>query len=116
MRGSVALAAALAACTAAPETVDNQPMTDHSAGGFAVIAHRGASGYLPEHTLAAAVMAHAMDADYIEQDVVMSRDGELIVLHDLTLDAMTDVATRSVASSLPSSKRPTARSYAAKWR
>lgn len=69
-------------------------MTDHATGGFTVIAHRGASGYLPEHTLAAAAMAHAMGADYIEQDVVMSRDGELIVLHDLTLDATTDVAAR----------------------
>ena len=69
-------------------------MSDQTAEGFTVIAHRGASGYLPEHTLAAAAMAHAMEADYIEQDVVMSRDGELIVLHDLTLDAVTDVAVR----------------------
>jgi glycerophosphoryl diester phosphodiesterase len=88
------LAAVLAACAAAPEAVHNQPMTDLPAGDFTVIAHRGASGYLPEHTLAAAAMAHAMEADYIEQDVVMSRDGELIVLHDLTLDAVTDVAAR----------------------
>lgn len=36
-----------------------------------VIAHRGASGYLPEHTIAAKAMAYAMGADYIEQDVVM---------------------------------------------
>jgi len=59
-----------------------------------VIAHRGASGYLPEHTLCGTAMAHAMGADYIEQDVVMSRDGELLVLHDLYLDAVTDVAGR----------------------
>jgi len=90
----LSLAAALAACAAAPETLDNQSVTDHPDGDFIVIAHRGASGYLPEHTLAAAAMAHAMEADYIEQDVVMSRDGELIVLHDLTLDATTDVAAR----------------------
>jgi glycerophosphoryl diester phosphodiesterase len=90
----LSLAAVLAACAAGPETVDNQPMTDHPAGDFTVIAHRGASGYLPEHTLAAAAMAHAMEADYIEQDVVMSRDGELVVLHDLTLGAVTDVAAR----------------------
>jgi glycerophosphoryl diester phosphodiesterase len=61
---------------------------------FAVIAHRGASGYLPEHTLAGAAMAHAMGADYIEQDVVLTRDDVLIVLHDLFLDAVTDVAQR----------------------
>jgi len=59
-----------------------------------VIAHRGASGYLPEHTLPAVAMAHAMGADYIEQDVVMTKDDELIVLHDITLDHTTDVAQR----------------------
>lgn len=90
----VCLAFALAACAAPPEAAYYQPMTDHRSEGFTVIAHRGASGYLPEHTLAAAAMAHAMEADYIEQDVVMSRDGELLVLHDLTLDAVTDVAAR----------------------
>ena len=59
-----------------------------------VIAHRGASGYLPEHTLAAKAMAHAMDAHYIEQDVVMTKDDEVVVLHDLYLDAVTDVAEK----------------------
>lgn len=57
-----------------------------------VIAHRGASGYLPEHTLAAKAMAHAMGADFIEQDVVLSRDGVAIVLHDIHLDSTTNVA------------------------
>ncbi len=61
---------------------------------FTVIAHRGASGYLPEHTLEGVAMAHAMGADYIEQDVVLTRDGELIVLHDLYLDAVSDVAEK----------------------
>jgi glycerophosphoryl diester phosphodiesterase len=59
-----------------------------------VIAHRGASGYLPEHTLAAKALAFAMGADYLEQDVVAARDGELVVLHDLVLDHTTDVASR----------------------
>jgi glycerophosphoryl diester phosphodiesterase len=59
-----------------------------------VIAHRGASGYLPEHTLPAVAMAHAMGADYIEQDVVLSRDEVPIVLHDLYLESTTDVAER----------------------
>lgn len=59
-----------------------------------VIAHRGASGYLPEHTLEAATYAHALGADYIEQDLVMSRDGELVVLHDIHLETTTDVATK----------------------
>ena len=59
-----------------------------------VIAHRGASGYLPEHTLPAKAMAHAMGADFIEQDVVLTRDGVPVVLHDIHLDATTDVAAR----------------------
>ncbi len=59
-----------------------------------VIAHRGASGYVPEHTLAAKAMAHAMGADYIEQDVVLTRDGVPIVLHDIHLESTTDVAAR----------------------
>jgi glycerophosphoryl diester phosphodiesterase len=57
-----------------------------------VIAHRGASGYLPEHTLAAKAVAHAMGADYIEQDVVLSKDGVPMVLHDIHIDTVTDVA------------------------
>lgn len=59
-----------------------------------VIAHRGASGYLPEHTLAAKALAHAMGADYLEQDVVLTRDGVPIVLHDIHLQTTTDVAQR----------------------
>lgn len=59
-----------------------------------VIAHRGASGYLPEHTLAAKSLAFEMGADYLEQDVVATRDDELLVLHDIHLDRVSDVATR----------------------
>jgi glycerophosphoryl diester phosphodiesterase len=57
-----------------------------------VIAHRGASGYLPEHTIAAKAMAYAQGADYIEQDLVMTRDDEVVVLHDHYLDTVTNVA------------------------
>lgn len=59
-----------------------------------VIAHRGASGYLPEHTHEAKVLAHAMGADFLEQDVVATRDRVLLVLHDIYLDAVTDVALK----------------------
>ena len=59
-----------------------------------VIAHRGASGYLPEHTLAAKAMAHAMGANFLEQDIVLSKDGVPVVLHDIYLDSTTDVAQR----------------------
>ena len=56
-----------------------------------VIAHRGASGYLPEHTLAAVALAHGLGADFIEQDVILTQDNQPVVLHDLTLDATTNV-------------------------
>ncbi|MDU2481093.1 MAG: glycerophosphodiester phosphodiesterase, partial [Klebsiella sp.] len=59
-----------------------------------VIAHRGASGYLPEHTLPAKAMAYAQGADYLEQDLVMTKDDRLVVLHDHYLDRVTDVAQR----------------------
>jgi len=59
----------------------------------AIIAHRGACGYLPEHTLPALELAHTFNADYIEQDVVLTSDGSLIVLHDVTLELTTNVAT-----------------------
>ena len=59
-----------------------------------IIAHRGASGYLPEHTLPAKSLAYEMGADYLEQDVVATRDDELVVLHDVHLDRVTDVAQR----------------------
>ena len=57
-----------------------------------VIAHRGASGYLPEHTLAAKALAHGMGADYLEQDVVLTKDNVPVVLHDVQLDVVTNVA------------------------
>lgn len=59
-----------------------------------VIAHRGASGYLPEHTLEAKALAYGMGADYLEQDVVMTKDDQLIVLHDLSLEQLTNVKQR----------------------
>lgn len=59
-----------------------------------VIAHRGASGYRPEHTLAAYELAIDMGADFIEPDLVMTADGELIARHDNVLDLTTDIADR----------------------
>ncbi len=57
-----------------------------------VIAHRGASGYRPEHTLAAYRLAIAMGADFIEPDLVITRDGVLVARHDIYLSDTTDVA------------------------
>ena len=62
--------------------------------GPLVIAHRGASGYLPEHTLAAKALAYGLGADFLEQDVVATRDRQLVVLHDIHLDRVTDVVER----------------------
>lgn len=64
------------------------------AGEKSVIAHRGASAYLPEHTLEAYALAYGMGAHYIEPDLMLTRDGVPIALHDRTLDATTDVASR----------------------
>jgi glycerophosphoryl diester phosphodiesterase len=50
------------------------------------IGHRGASGYAPEHTFASYDLAIEMGADYIEQDLQMTKDGVLVVMHDETLD------------------------------
>lgn len=58
-----------------------------------VIAHRGASGYLPEHTPGGYELAVRMGADYIEPDLQLSKDGQLVTMHDDTLDRTTNVAT-----------------------
>lgn len=57
-----------------------------------VIAHRGASGYRPEHTLEAYRVAIEMGADYIEPDLVATRDGVLVVRHENEIGGTTDVA------------------------
>ena len=57
----------------------------------AIIAHRGASGYLPEHTLQGVELAHQQGAHFIEQDVVLTKDGVPVVLHDITLELTTNV-------------------------
>ena len=56
-----------------------------------LVAHRGASAYAPEHTLAAYRLALEQGADFVEQDLAVTRDGVLICLHDPTLERTTDV-------------------------
>ena len=72
-----------------------------------VIAHRGASGYLPEHTLQSVALAYAQGADFIEQDLVVTKDSKIIVLHDIDLETVTNVELV-----FPSRKRPDGRYYA----
>lgn len=71
-----------------------------------IIAHRGASGYLPEHTLEAKALAFAQGVDYLEQDLAMTKDDHLIVIHDHFLDQITDVAKK-----FPDRKRADGRYY-----
>ena len=60
-----------------------------------VIAHRGASGYVPEHTLAGYFIAIQQGADYVEPDLVLSKDGALLARHENEIGGTTDVASRS---------------------
>jgi glycerophosphoryl diester phosphodiesterase len=70
------------------------PMTLRSATtDKQLIAHRGASGDAPEHTMAAYRLALAQHADFVEPDLAVSKDGQLICLHDDTLERTTNVAT-----------------------
>lgn len=71
-----------------------------------IIAHRGASGYLPEHTLECKSMAYAMGPDYLEQDVVLTRDDHPVVIHDHYLDTVSDVVEK-----FPARKRNDGRYY-----
>lgn len=64
-----------------PQLNDNQILN---------ISHRGASGYAPEHTLPSYELGDQMGGDYIELDLQMTKDGELIAMHDETLDRTTN--------------------------
>ena len=81
--GALALVPAAVQAAGLPTLDGNAPI---------VIAHRGASGYLPEHTLGAYELAVRMGADYIEPDLQMTRDGHLVAMHDDTLERTTNVA------------------------
>src|SRR5262249_10167439 len=59
-----------------------------------VIGHRGASGYRPEHTLAGYELAIDLGADYVEPDLVMTRDRVLVARHENEISGTTDVAER----------------------
>lgn len=62
------------------------------AKGPLIVAHRGASGLAPENTMASFELAELLGADYIELDVRLSKDGELVVIHDAKLDRTTNVS------------------------
>lgn len=70
-----------------------------------ILAHRGASGYAPENTLEAFSLSMEMGADGFELDVHLSRDGELIVIHDETVDRTTNGTGRIIDMTLSEIKQ-----------
>nr|WP_091450400.1 glycerophosphodiester phosphodiesterase [Actinokineospora iranica] len=82
----------MSAATAAPDQVAAQERHGHAAP--LVLGHRGASGYRPEHTLASYELAARMGADYIEPDLVSTKDGVLVARHEPEIGGTTDVAKR----------------------
>jgi glycerophosphoryl diester phosphodiesterase len=97
MLGKVNTTAALAAFTALATAVpaagtDTPPVTHSLVTTPIVIGHRGAPGYRPEHTLASYRLAIGMGADYVEPDLVSTKDGVLVARHENEIGSTTDVA------------------------
>jgi glycerophosphoryl diester phosphodiesterase len=88
---TILTAAAVVSALAGPAVAQERTLTGEPA---LVVAHRGASGYLPEHTLEAYKLGIEMGADVIEPDLVSTKDGVLIARHEPMLSGTTDVADR----------------------
>lgn len=91
------LASLVGACASGPATgpsATGPSATGPSATGPTVIGHRGAPGYRPEHTLASYQLAIEQGADFIEPDLVITRDGVLVCRHENEIGGTTDVARR----------------------
>ncbi|MCL1633459.1 glycerophosphodiester phosphodiesterase [Luteimonas sp. SX5] len=93
--GAAALLAFGAACAQGPAVTD-RPARHHDDDhhGLIVIGHRGASGYRPEHTLESYRLAIRQGADFIEPDLVATKDGVLVARHENEISGTTDVADR----------------------
>jgi glycerophosphoryl diester phosphodiesterase len=79
--------------TVAGAVPDREATASHGHRAPIVIGHRGASGYRPEHTLASYQLAIDMGADYIEPDLVSTKDGVLVARHENDISGTTDVAS-----------------------
>ena len=93
---ALACAALLAACGGGDDSpAPAGPLALKTLDGTApvVVAHRGASGYLPEETLEAYTLAIDLGADVVEPDLIATKDGVLIARHDPNLDYSTNVAS-----------------------
>jgi glycerophosphoryl diester phosphodiesterase len=84
------IAAILPACSVSESQAMEKPLNGQSI----VIAHRGASGERPEHTIAAYTRAIEQGADYIEPDLVLTKDAVLVARHENEISETTDVSTR----------------------
>lgn len=93
LSGFVALGIVAAA---GPATANESPESTVSAGkghdGPVIVGHRGASGYRPEHTLAAYELAYRQGVDWVDVDLVPTKDGELVARHENEIGGTTDVA------------------------
>jgi glycerophosphoryl diester phosphodiesterase len=105
---SMLLAAALLLLLVVPATVagavPDRQAASHGHRAPIVIGHRGASGYRPEHTLAAYELAIDMGADYIEPDLVSTKDGVLVARHENDITGTTDVASHPEFASRKATK------------
>ncbi len=84
------IAALLPACSVSESQAMEKPLS----GQAIVIAHRGASGERPEHTIAAYTLAIEQGADYIEPDLVLTKDGVLVARHENEISETTDVSAK----------------------
>ncbi len=91
LASATAIALAIAACGGNDSL---EPLKTLDGSVPLVVAHRGASGYLPEETLEAYTLAIDMGADVIEPDLISTKDGVLIARHDPNLDTSTNVSTK----------------------
>ena len=96
------------------------PPARASAARPLVIAHRGASGYRPEHTLESYRVAIALGADYVEPDLVVTADGVLVARHENEIGATTDVATHGSPTGArprpsPGARSPDGSSRTSRW-
>ena len=86
----ILIAALLSTCSASESNAMEKPL----AGKVIVIAHRGASGERPEHTIAAYTLAIEQGADFIEPDLVLTKDGVLVARHENEISETTDVSAK----------------------
>jgi glycerophosphoryl diester phosphodiesterase len=113
--GSLTIALAVALLTGADVTATAQVGGASAPRAKLLVAHRGASAYAPEHTLEAYRLAIEQGADFVEQDLALTKDGVLICLHDETLERTTDVEERfpDRATAVTANGATTRRWYAA---